>query len=364
MIKEGQVIQVQNDIAVNINNLSSNLVLNYKQLTELLSIKYYAGGNAKKSQLDLLSCYVDYIKKGTKFYIKKVHDEKVSANLLKKRADKIARKNDGLYIKYIELILLNELSKTNGNTFSLTPKKLYKLLGMANDKYFYKNYELGTDQEIEADRIRFVKNQVPLADNSDINDFFIRTNDKFRKTLSDSLKSLKSRRLIDYQEQRIIVLLPDTNSYGYSDIIVADDYQLETILKAERTVLDSFGLNRVEHVYLTKRTKEFYSKVSEIINEYGWDYYYKQIKIVYNQKNTENYISKLENEIVKLKSELNNELIASLNKQIDKKYDAGKSDLNSIESGVEEDSFLLGSYITIQKELLEKFVRIDSDVNK
>jgi hypothetical protein len=183
---------------------------------------------------------------------------------------------------------------------------------------------------------------VPEASKKDIANFYTRAYDKFKRTLYDGLTSLQRRRLIDFKDEWHIRTCADKT-------IVASDKQYEIIEFAELRALKQMGLEKIQHVYLTNRVKNFKFRVGKIIENLGWDFYYKQIKIAYTgvfdvQK------TPINKDIERLKIELNDLLIQYINKQAEK--DAQRADASPEQH----------RYIDVQKRLAESLLRIPQNI--
>jgi len=82
-------------------------VKNYKMLCELLE-QEVKNGKSKKLQLEDWKRYFDWEKSGQKFIITDVYDTPLT------KEDKRKLGNNSIYVKYIEVILLQYLSKQQG----------------------------------------------------------------------------------------------------------------------------------------------------------------------------------------------------------------------------------------------------------
>jgi hypothetical protein len=311
---EDKIKSAVNMLNPNTSNLCVGDNLNYKQLTQVLGIKYL-GGTAKTAQLKALLSFIDYEKKGTRFLIKEIYDAETAKDKLQEHSDRMRelKRSNCRYVDYIEGILLHEIESTGLNVLTMTPNKLYRLFGMANANFFYKNEECTTDKEFVADRNMFIRSMVPEAPKKDITDFYIRSYDKFRRTLLDGLESLRKKRLIDYKIEWIIVTCAEKS-------FAASDKQYEIIELAEHRALKKMGLDKIEHVYLANRTKDFRTRVNRLIENMGWDYYYKAIHITYIGEPiiTDKSFYESKQAAQQMKKELNDLLIQFLNNKAEK----------------------------------------------
>ena len=117
----------EDDIGINTSNLKiGQVVKNYKELCALLGEEFKQGGDSRKAQLKEFARYFEWEKSGQKFLITDIYDTPLP---------KEDGRNKGKYVKCIEIILLNYLSKQKGYTYTLSKKKWWELLGMVNRKY-------------------------------------------------------------------------------------------------------------------------------------------------------------------------------------------------------------------------------------
>ena len=143
----------------------------------------------------------------------------------------------------------------------------------------------------------------------EINHFYQRCNRKLDTILITALKSLKRRRLIEWEYQTVIVW----GDQEHHD--VATDDEIERILVTEKDILTSiFEYEDIYQIFLSNQQKEFYRLVNErLFREYGYHRYYKRIKIIYNQDNMVDAIPVTEFQLQKLL--LNEKVVSYLNNE-------------------------------------------------
>lgn len=124
-----------------VENLKVGQVYKYKELTEILDIKYL-GGKQKINQLEDFKRYFDYEKQGTKFLIKEIYKqakEKMDMRKVVKEEDKRRLGNNNelsTHIQYSLLCLLENIEiqdRTRGVSFNRY--YLYNHFGLTNDKF-------------------------------------------------------------------------------------------------------------------------------------------------------------------------------------------------------------------------------------
>lgn len=265
---------------------------NYKKLCEFLNEKEMKANSKNAQQKEWLR-YFNYEKDGQKYIITEIYPEPLPKD------DKRMQGNNSEYLPYIELILLDYLSKQNSKTSSLTIKNLFLLLGMVNQNYVNEEYKI---------------------DDENINQFYIehfnqRAYKKLNRILYDALNNLKNRRLIDYENVKMINI-EEVSIYGINTIIrEATPEECDIIRNEEREVLLSMGLESIVQVHLKYKTKLFYKKVQEHLSEkYGINYYFTQI----NMRFTHTHVLQAKSDMA-TKILLNNKIVDVLNKDADTK---------------------------------------------
>ena len=321
---------------IQINLTTGQTIKNYKTLCTLLNEQEQAG-NSKKSQHKEWQRYFDYEKVGQKYIITEIY-----SNPLPKQ-DKRSLGNASIYVPHIELILLNYLSKQQGFTATLTLKKLFLLMGMINLDY------------IEEDK-ETLKLQNDNITDYQINHFYQRTYQKIRKILFDTLRNLKNRCLIDYEEVTMInIIEPDINEVLHTNIRPATDEEKKNILTIKKIVLNEMGLDSITLVHLKFKHKEFYNRVNELLKEeYNINYIYTDIKILFNHEHIIKALAQAELNMQKIM--LNTKVINAVNEQA--KYNLEKSQADYDQQVEEYMNHIIGKPSQIT---LSKFFRLTED---
>lgn len=277
------------------------VVKNYKEMCSILK-EEINGGKAKQLQLKDWKRYFDWEKSGQKFIITDIYDIPLT------KYDKRKLGNNSVYVKYIELILLQYLSKQEGCTKTLTKRNWWELLGMVNHKY--NKISKKSLEDLDYTITKF-----------EINHFYQRCNKKLEQILFSALNNLKSRKLLIWEMQTVIVYKDDDNKETF---LLANDENKKLILEVERYILKHvMGYEKIFQVFCHFRQEEYYKKVNEKLYElYGWDYYFKQIKMIYTQKDVLDAIH--ESKIYLQKAILNEKIIKVLNENAEEKYNVDK----------------------------------------
>lgn len=317
---------------------------NYKSLCDFISIPCNLQGKSKQLQVEELKLYFDFERIGTKrLKITEVYDIP---------KEKIDLRTKGIYVKHIEIILLQYLLKQEGYTTSMTRYDLWNLLGFINDKY-------NNDYEEHSF----------LTKNSHINPlqlalFKTRSHNKFNEILNASLESLAKRKLISYSS--VIYITPNNNQEPF----IANDEQIKNILSVEKEVLLFLDCYSMNQVYATFKNKEYYSRVNQLLLErYGWKSCHKMIKFIYS---LEHLSLDLHTNILELERiEMNQLTKNALDKQAERQFKHyideitkeqqkmlyGDLSIENTPTYRKKKNIYPDNFIEIQKTLSEHFIR-------
>lgn len=290
-------------------------VKNYKELCELLKQDFIQGGNARKAQLKEFECYFDWEKSGQKFIITDIYDTPLEKD------DKRKFGNNSIYAHCIEVILLQYLSKQDGFTSTLTKKNWWELLGITNHNY---------GKTSEKDLIKLDQTVTSF----EVRNFYQRCNKRLEQILFSALNNLKSRKLIIYEPETVIV---EYDNHGNEISSIATDDEKKLILQTERYVLHTeMGYEKMFQVFVSGRQKEYYEKVNELLlDQFGWDHCYKQLKIIYTPEDIKEALP--ETEIYLQKQLLNENVVTCINENAQSYYDKCIEKYNKEVFGNEED---------------------------
>ena len=320
------------------NNLYVGLVIkNYKLLCHLLN-EEEKKANSKKAQEKEWRRFFDWEKQGQKYIIIEIYTEPLEKD------DKRSLGNKSIYVPHIELLLLNYLSKQQGFKATLTLKKIFLLMGMINPNYIEENRDM-------------LKTKHEHITNYQINHFYQRTYQKLRKIIFDTLRNLKNRCLIDYDELIMInIIEPDINGILHTSIRSATDEEKKNITAAKKIILNEMGLESITLVHLKFKHEEFYNKVNMLLkNEYNINYVYTDIKILFTREHIIQALEQAEINMEKLM--LNNKVIKAVNEQAN--YNLEKSQKNYNEQVEEFMKSIIGEP---NRLALSKFFKLTEDV--
>ena len=335
-----------------VKQLPLNESISYKQLCEILDIKYYSGGgNAKDIQLSELSRYVNYeIKPNKKIVIHNIFETPVKKEY--------SYPVNTLYAECIKKILQRYLS-TRVNDKGITyiySQRLYSILGMINEDYIFmqkNNKKLREDIRVSygwADDYAVNDNSIDFY----IDNFFSRTREKFQSIIESSLKSLKSQKLLDYATSYCLIFEEkDENGNIIQYTEYTDDKQLQIILKVERSILLEMGLKSEYQAISCNRIKEYYEKTTIRAKEYfpNLKNMYRCFKIIYNLDDMQTSLTL--DDIKDSKTELNQKVLKFINKQANKNY------LSAMDN--EKNNQFTETYTLTQHYLSDKLIKLKGE---
>lgn len=291
----------EDQIPVNVQNLKEgDSVKDYKTLCSLIEEPVRTGGNAKKAHEKRLRRYFDWESKGHKYIITEIYDEPLP------KEDGRSKGNNSIYLKHIELLILNHLNNNKGNEASLTIRNILIMLGMINNNYLNEQWELEE---------KFISNGNDVTD-FHINHFYQRSYKKLNRILFDALKSLRNQRLIDYEEAKIINIDENGCNNTYRK---ATKEECDKIREAEREVLKKLGLDSMVQVHLKFMNEIFYNDVNNILyDKYKIRFYYKQISLRFTPEHVYEALNETKEKIQQERKSLNTKVIDYMNGQIPK----------------------------------------------
>lgn len=209
---------------------------NYKELCSHLGWEIKEG-NAKKAQMKELDAKCKWYKQGQKIVIEFVYEYE------KTKED--GRSKNNVYINPVEVILLFALKGMEKPEIYFSNSKMYRILGLFNDKFEELNY--GDTNEII---------QELVVDYLTAKSFKITSKAEANRIIKRALKGMKNRRTIDYIEGRIIVGADDTHR-------VATPEEARILTKIEKECLDEVGcLNFTQLEY-----KNLFFKYNKLLKE-------------------------------------------------------------------------------------------------
>ena len=322
-------------------------LITYKEVCERLNIPYYTGGDQKKAQLKELERYIEFEPVNRKWLILDIYTSPLDKEVR-------AVPKNSIYVKYVECVLLNHLSKQPGNEIYIIKNRLWLLLGMINNNY-----------NIYIDNYENLEESNELMTFFEVNNFYQRSNSYLSKIVESSLNSLKRRYLIEWNRPYMISTCFDDENYEYHEASVNET---EKILELKRNTLLEFGFEDERQLIFSnvKKKKEYYDTLEQRFKEiYGWDKVYQAYHIIYNRKNV---ITALPHDQIELqKLAINEKVIDKINLQAENiAEEKGINSDNVVEMLLdgEDVGFTYPLvYVEVQKMLAEKLLRINNKID-
>lgn len=305
-----------------INNLEVGKSYKYMELCDILKIKKCVA-NSRVSQMKELARFVHFEKIGHSIIIHEIYDTP-KAKVDNRGKSKNSRNNNEIYHEHIENIMLYVLNNAKDYKVQCSVPDALRLVNMVNDNY------------------KLIRSNIPVAsdlinmDSKFIYNFYDKTHKRLKTTFERSLKKMRSRALIDFQEVTMICKnVPDeelcVNDLG--EVILnkkrlkhKKEYRIATaaerrlILEVEDEILKELGHKDKQSVYVYGQWNKFKKEVENELNLRGnIAYYFDAYDIVINKKGISRAIT--ESESLNNKSILNDKVIKNLNKSFEKASD-------------------------------------------
>lgn len=310
----------------NTNLKEGDVYKNYKELCNQLN-ESELKANSKNAQLKEWKRHFDWDKSGQKYIITEIYHEPLE------KEDKRINNGQSIYSEHIELLLLDYLSKQEGKVAELTIKKIFVLLGMVNSNYMDDEYKI----------------EDGLINEFQINNFYQRSYKKLNRVLFDALRSLKNKRLINYNEDKIIKITePNKKGILIDNIRIASQDEKNIIMKVEREILQEMGYETIVQIHLKFKHKDFYHKVrNRLYEQYNIHYYYNQISLWFFHEHIEH--AKEKAKIDMERKMLNNKVINFVNEQVGKNLDKNQKQYKDAIYELEERCIGKPSSLAIKK---------------
>lgn len=307
---------------------------NYKTLCEFMGWKF-TGGDYKKARLKELDSLCQWHNEGYKFVIDEVHQQQ----LLKK--DK--RREKAIYVNPIKGILFYALKDFKGELY-FSINQFTKLLEMFNNQY----YELQGSTDYE---------EVSLETGIDVytlKGFKIGSKREAQRIIERALKSMKSQRILDYMQGRIIVT--NDNNYRF-----ATPEERRIIQRIEEEELKKINCYNMVSLKLKNLESKFYHRIRERFDNEGLQYInytFYGYSITSHDKTISEQIKKLEKEtnVIELKGLVKSRLLGfaegNHKREVKKEYDS----IGFGEPMLENNTMASSGYIPSFKKAIETFI--------
>lgn len=320
---------------INVESLEEDYMLksgmrfkNYKALCGFMGWKT-TGGNSKKARLKELDTICKWHNEGDSFVIDEVYE------IVLPKKDK--RTDNNIYLSCAEGLIIHNLKKSADSRIFITIGNLGELIGLFNEKFQYYNHE---------------ENKI---DFTIANSFKRTTKAEAKRILDRCLKSMESRKLIDFT---------------YTTIIVSEDGTLrgatveekKIILDIENKVMNRLGCYNFNQIKYRKLIDKFKEEVLKEVREEGIvDFVssFKAYDIVSNKRLIEQAQEQFNNN--SSKKELNDLFIKKLDSTFETKHNSAVKkcydELGFGEPMLEGEAS--NQYIPTMKKLIDELIKID-----
>lgn len=311
---------------------------NYPELCRTLEIEP-DGGNKKKKFLKELQLYLNYEMQDRKYIITEIYEK---PKIMEERIASNAK-----YIDFVQHILLSYLSKQKEEVAYVTQQNLWTILGMVNEHYF-------PMRENKEELLSLDENM----DMFNINNFFQRSNLKFRDIIRSCITSLKRRKIIMCEETfRIGTGQQITSTFESIEYHDATDTEKRYILRTQHDLLKKYGCRDEFELFFKKNKDNYYKELQDIyLQNKGWKNVFFCYKLIFDKE----VVTEEVNEQEKI-MQLNNIILEALNTQADNNYEKkGITANNSGERYLHEKDpfFYFEDYPRNQKLLSDKLINL------
>lgn len=267
------------------------IVKNKQELFRMLGLNDSKEKTIKGKQMKLyeakLAAYMNYESyKGNSIRILDIYEEPFEI---------IDKRREGIYVTYIETILLNYLLIQNNMTLDITYSQLFCALGMANHNYL--------DEDIRK-KLKSIDHRITKFEEKD---FFLRSYSQMKRIVDRALQSLELRSKISYSKHIVINNRDEyPNDIEQCEKHIANNIETREILQTETEVLKEMEARDRGQIFWRGKSSAFYSRVNEILSEkHNWFNYYNEIRIVMVGKDYLKYA--IEENIISMKKQLLNQ---------------------------------------------------------
>ena len=315
-------------------------IKDYPTLCSLLNQPIY-GGSQKKHQLKEFERFFSYKKNGRKFFITEIYDTPLPLNFENKKSK---------YTYFIVNLLFTYLNQYPEGSCYISKSHLYKVLGMVNKNYSFFRKDNAKLYKLNSQITKF-----------NINNFFLRCDDKLNKIMRPALELLENMQLLTYQNVYMIAKeVPVTRG---TDVVIheaATEEETRYIIGVYRDTLLELGYEIMDEIHFSNKSEEFYKIANEkFFMERGWLTVYKAYHFIYDLDK----LIEAKDTSLKLEEgtkELNQLVLQAIDRQAVTKY---KNNTEK-KKGINLDSntfFLPDNYVPVQKMLSQHLIKLKEE---
>lgn len=318
MTRKSDTKITDDELMKNIHNMVNvEDFLSYKELAELIGIKR-TNGRSKKLQIENLRRFMEfeYDSAQKKYLITNIYDE-----YLPKKSRKL--REDAIYTKYIEMLLLEYLRKQDGYSAVMSKTSWWVTLSMVNSDFVkYKN--------IDKRKLLLSEHLTSTMDSDNIDAFFDATIKRFTTLFSRSLKSLESRMIINTPSYVYIYRFDDDKPGEFK---IANDNLVSKIIDCEYDALHEIGFKTKEQLFIhPEKKKEYYRILNDIeYRRLGFVECYRELQIVFGKNHLDEEFNYTKQQILDAAIECNDAFKTNIDNYIINNYNKNRVVMDNAE---------------------------------
>lgn len=254
------------------------------------------------------------------------------------------------FAKYVKLVLLYYLSKSEDGFLYMGAKDIYNLVGLVNEK-FGDCIEEGlfmSDTGIKYEEIAYTKYDA---------------NQKARSVFISVLKSLKSEKLISYKEEVVL------STINRKERVATPDEE-KLVLNTEKRAIEALGCKNISEIYRQNKSAGYWDRIEAYLSEMkengeiDWIKYRRVFFIIIN---TEFVLKEVKrNEAIFYRFQINDNMCSFLVQKMDREYPICKKNYDEHHDDEQHyytlaDSIGKLTYNTCmwkQRRIVEEFIRL------
>lgn len=254
------------------------------------------------------------------------------------------------FAKYVKLVLLFYLSKSEDGFLYVGAKDAYRLIGLVNEK-FGDCIEEGlfmSDTGIKYDELAYTKYDA---------------NQKARSVFISALKSLKNEKLISYKEEIVLSTLDRRERVATPD-------EEKLVLNTEKRAIEALGCRNISEIYRQNKSSAYWDLIEAYLHEMeeeeqiDWTKYRRVFFIIIN---TEFVLKEVKrNEATFYRFQINDNMCSFLVQKMDREHPICKENYDKYHDDENHhytlaDSMGKLSYNTCmwkQRRIVEEFIRL------
>lgn len=262
--------------------------LSYKKICDITNEPYYTGGNVKDKQIDYWNSIAEIQKNGTKYKFISMKTNDVSNEI-------IQAKLTMAYEILLENMICAVLENNGGKITSVTIRDLMNKTGLVNKNYIDCRYD---SSEIE----KLINNNtlVPLNNESfdqlDIDLFFDKTENNYKRRVREALKNLEKQCVIEVDEI-LYKVIKDKN--GYAKKLDLTEEEESTKIDIKNEILHKLNKDTIDQLEGKEKSTFYFSWVNQLQNQLNCEHIGFKYNIRVGKKAVQNKLNNIKEEIYK-----------------------------------------------------------------